>query len=213
MLKINLRLLLFFILVAVLVFMLWFIDQTKDLNITTSVIQVKPTIKQKTILHEEVFPSISSENSSKKALPTPSFILQATKGNRALITINAKPCRWFQTKDKLIGHYTLHNIDNTLVTIFDGKGAYYEISLNDAPMEEESENDKNTEEEELDQDLQEVDTSDQTIIYADEDVSQQTNAYPEIENKQMSEKNSDQTITYGTEDISQDIVLEDEPHK
>lgn len=199
------------------VFILWVIDKTEGSDITTSVIQVKPTIKQKTILHKEVSPSISFSDRDKEALPTPSFILQATIGKKALITINAKPCQWFHTGDTLIGNYTLHNIDSTLVSIFDGKGAYYEISLNDAPMEEEVfEDDENTAdqdtpntkemidlgdgqyisygnkdvshnrgEETFDQDSQAVDTSDQTIIYGDKDVSQQTDIYPNVENEEI----------------------------
>ena len=217
MLKSNFGFLLLFILVAILVFTLWFINQTEDSDITTSVIQVKPTIKQKTILYEEVSPSISFEDADKELLPAPNFILQATTGTKALITINTEPCQWFHTGETLIGHYTLHSIDRTLVIIFDGKGAYYEITLNDAPMEEEVfEDDENTVdqdtpntkemidigdgqyisygnkdvssnrgEETFDQDSQAVDTSDQTIIYGDEDVSQQTDIYPNVEDEEM----------------------------
>jgi len=208
----KLRSLSFFILVAVIISTLWFIDQTEDSDITTSVVHVEPTIKQKIILHEEVSPSISFEKSDKEALPAPRFILQATKGNRALITINANPCQWFHTEDTLIGNYTLHSIDRTLVTIFDGKGAYYEISLNDVPMEKEVfEDDKNTADQGTPNTKGMIDLGDgQYISYGNKDVSGDTGEETFHQASQVVDT-SDQTITYGTKDVDQDIRPEDEP--
>jgi len=147
-----------------------------------------------------------------KNLKAPSFVLMATKGNRALITINAKPCQWFHTGDTLIGHYTLYNIDNTLVTIFDGKGAYYEISLNDAPMEEEVfEDDENIVAQGIPNTKGMTDLEDgQYISYGDRDVSSDTGETT-FDQASPAVDTSDQTITYGTKDVSQDISPEDEP--
>ena len=172
--------------------------------------QPKPNIRKVTVIDQNASLTLSyNDNLEDHSIPI--FILQATKGNRALITINAKPCQWFHTEDTLIGNYTLHNIDSTLVTIFDGKGAYYEISLNDAPMEEEFEANENTVAQDTPNTKGMIDLGDgQYISYGNKDVSGDTGEETFHQASQVVDT-SDQTITYGTKDVDQDIRPEDEP--
>jgi hypothetical protein len=192
--------------------LLWLNKVSDDPIVRTTVIPTKLLNNQQRIPDKkEVSPSTSSENSDKEALPTPRFILQATIGTKALITINREPCQWFHTGDTLIDNYTLYNIDSTLVTIFDGRGAYYEISLNDAPMEEEFEANENTVAQDTPNTKGMIDLGDgQYISYGNKDVSGDTGEETFHQASQVVDT-SDQTITYGTKDVDQDIRPEDEP--
>ena len=202
-----------FIVLFIILFLgvlLWSYKIPSSLTTKTAVTQSKLLNDQQPIPDRgEISPNISFKKSGKEALHAPSFILQATTSTKALITINSKPCQWFYIGDTLIRHYTLHSIDSTLVTIFDGKGAYYEITLNDAPMEEEVfEDDENTVAQDTPNTKGMINLGDgQYIFYGDRDVSGDTEEETFDQASQVVDT-SDQTIIYGDEDVSQQVESE-----
>lgn len=82
------------------------------------------------------YSSPDKDTSKEPDIPIPAFVFMATSTNdqkvtKALIAVNKASLRWFYIGDTVIGNYTVHDIDASCVTIFDGKGAYYEISLDE----------------------------------------------------------------------------------
>ena len=71
----------------------------------------------------------------------PKFILKSVlfydNNSRALIKVNEQEPQWFDVGNEVVGDYVIRSISDSIVTIFDGHGAYYEISLADASPEEE----------------------------------------------------------------------------
>ena len=194
--------------------LLWPSKPPRNLSTRTTVIPTKssddttPLIKK-----EELSPSILFEKSDNETVPAPRFILQATEGSRALITINSEPYQWFHTGDKIIGHYTLHSIDRTLVTIFDGKGAYYEITLDDAPLEEISKDNetgkiqKASNQTRVNRGEPIVPEDGQRTSYDDGNISDNTGAQTFDQATQTVDTFA-QTIIYGDKDISQQLKSE-----
>lgn len=112
---------------------LWLMQEHKISDDTISameVVQEKSPNSKPTII-EDTNNDIIFED--KDSLKLPKFVLTATvmnaQNSEALMAVNKKEPQWFRIGDNVIDSYSIHGINNSLVTLFDGSGAYYEISL------------------------------------------------------------------------------------
>ncbi len=194
---------------------LWLIKDHNISDKTTALIEESRVRKQVTVVDEEISP----HNSIEKSLILPRFKLMSTDTQnipQALLAVNQKALQWFQTGDSIIDNYVVHNINDSYVTLFDGKGTYYEIYLFEPHSEDESSDESDASNIETDLNTRGIDTNNmiplgdgQYISYGDKDVSGDTDEMDEMAFGVEEVDTSGQTIIYRDEDVSQQVDLDD----
>lgn len=178
-------------------------------------VQNNPVIIAKTPKKQSIKTiTINEEQTLEEDISVPKFALKAvvkdTKNTQALMSINKEESKWFQRGDNIIDNYILHDIKHSFVTLFDCKGAYYEIYLSDNPAEDDfpiENNDNNTVETDIEHMIPLGDG--QYISYGDKDVSDDIGKIEEMAYGVEEVDTSGQTIVYGDEDVSNQVGIED----
>ena len=158
--------------------------------------------------------TINEEQVSEEDIEVPEFELMSTltlnSERKALISIDKVEPKWFHVGDSIIYNYLLHDINNSFVTLFDGKDTYYEIHLSDNQVEDDypiENSDINTVEIDIEKMIPLGDG--QYISYGDKDVSGDTGDIEEMASSVAEVDTSGQTIVYGDEDVSKQVDIED----